>query len=84
MKVGQLIKVLEQLDPDLDILYVQNSGITAPIKSVQEISYRGFHPDRFVGLCCGKKIEQGIVNDMYAAPVYISQNAANTQKKQSL
>lgn len=82
MNVGQLIKVLEQLDPELDILYVQNSGITAPIKSVQEISYRGFHPDRFVGLCCGKKIEQGIVNDMYAAPVYISQES--TRKKQPL
>lgn len=83
MKVGQLIKVLEQLDPELDILYVQNSGITAPIKSVQEISYRGFDPEIFVGLCCGKKIEQGIVNDMYAAPIYISQES-NTRKKQPL
>jgi len=82
MNVGQLIKVLEQLDPELDILYVQNSGITAPIKSVQEISYRGFKPERFVGLCCGKKIEQGIVNDMRVSPVYISQES--TRKKQPL
>lgn len=83
MKVGQLIKVLEQLDPELDILYVQNSGIIAPIKSVQEIRYLGFNPERFVGLCCGKKIEQGIVNDMYSAPIYISQES-NTRKKQPL
>lgn len=69
MKVSQLIKVLEQLDQDYDIFYVQNTGIVAPIKSVQECSYRGFQPETFVGLCCGNKVESV---DVKASPVYIS------------
>lgn len=74
MKVSQLIKVLEQLNPDLDIYYVQNTGIVAPIQSVQEISYRGFKPDTFIGIVCGKKIER---EDINASPIYIYQG---TQK----
>lgn len=70
MKVSQLIKVLQELDEDLDIYYVQNTGIVAPIKSVQEISYRGFAPNTFVGLCCGNSITR---DDILAIPVYIAQ-----------
>lgn len=70
MTVSQLIKILEQLNPDLDIYYVQNTGIMAPIKSVQEVSFRGFKPDPFVGLCCGNSIKR---DDILASPVYISQ-----------
>ena len=70
MKVSQLIKVLEQLDRELDIYYVQNTGIMAPIRSVQEMSYRGFKPNTFVGICCGNKVER---EDILASPVYISQ-----------
>ena len=70
MKVSQLIKVLEQLDPELDIYYVQNTGIMAPIKSVQELSFRGFKPNPFVGLCCGDAVSR---DDILATPVYISQ-----------
>lgn len=79
MKVGQLINILKELDPDIDILYMQNSGITAPIKSVQEVYYRGFYTEHFIGLCCGNKVEQGLVNDMHLSPIYIT-----PQKKQPL
>jgi hypothetical protein len=71
MKVSQMINVLEQLDPDLDIFYVQNTGILAPVQSVQECCYRGFTPECFIGICCGKKVETDEYN---ASPVYISQN----------
>ena len=70
MKVGQLIKVLQELDPEEDVLYVQNTGIMAPIKSVQECYYKGFKPESFVGLSCGKEIQR---DDISASPVYISQ-----------
>ena len=75
MTVCQLIKVLQELDPDLQVLYVQNTGIIAPVKSVQEVSYKGLGSDSFVGICCGNRIERP---DVYANPIYIS------QKKQSL
>lgn len=70
MKVSQLIKVLQELDGDLDIFYVQNTGICAPIQSVQEMSFRVFRPNAFVGLCCGKVVSR---DDILTAPVYISQ-----------
>lgn len=76
MKVSQLIKVLEQLDPELEVYYVQSTGIISPMKSVQEVSYRGFKPETFVGLSCANNIEQ---KDIRCNPVYIS-----TQKKQPL
>lgn len=76
MKVAHLIKVLQELNPDLDILFVQTSGIMAPIRSVQEITYKGFKPEIFVGLCCGDKIES---KEMMTNSIYIS-----THKKQRL
>lgn len=75
MKVGQLIKVLEELNPDYDILYTQANGIVSPILSVQEVSYLGFKPETFIGLCCGKSMD---AKELYSCPVYIS------QQKQSL
>ena len=62
MKVSQMINVLKQLDPDLDIFYVQNTGILAPVQSVQEC---------FIGICCGKKVE---TDEYSASPIYVSQN----------
>lgn len=75
MKVSHLIKVLEELNPDLDIFYLQNSGILAPIQSIRECHYIGFKPDYFVGICCGKTIDSGKI---LSNPIYVS------QKKQSL
>lgn len=74
MKVSHLIKVLEELDPDFDIFYLQNGDILAPIQSVQECSYPGFKPHTFVGLCCGKSVDG---KELLASPVYISQKKQN-------
>ena len=71
MKVGQLIKVLEQLNPDLDIYHVTVNGVVSPILSVQECNYYGFQPETFVGLACGKRVDPTTFS---ASPVYISQN----------
>lgn len=70
MKVGQLIKVLEHLNPDLDIYHVTVNGVVSPILSVQECNYYGFQPETFVGLACGKRIDPMTFS---ASPVYISQ-----------
>lgn len=70
MTVSQLIKVLQELDPSLDVYYVQTTGIISPMRSVQEVSYRGFKPETFVGLSCGNTIER---TDIQCSPVYISQ-----------
>lgn len=70
MKVSQLIKVLEQLDPELDIYHVTVNGVVSPILSVQECNYYGFQPETFVGLSCGKRVEPETFS---ANPIYISQ-----------
>ena len=70
MKVGHLIKVLEELDPDYDIFYTQSNGVLAPILSVQEMNFAGFKPNPFIGLCCGKSVDG---KELRSAPVYVSQ-----------
>lgn len=71
MKVSQLIKVLQELDPKYEVMYVQTDGIFAQIRSVQEVSYKTYGLETFVGLCCGPKVEP---KDKFTAnPVYISQ-----------
>lgn len=78
MKVKQLIKVLEELNPEYDIYHVTVSGVLAPITSVQEVHYSGFVPDAFVGLCCGEKVDTSKDSSMIANPVYFSSRKKRT------
>lgn len=78
MKVGQLIKVLEQLNPDLDIYHVTVNGVVSPILSVRECNYYGFQPETFVGIACGKRVDPTTFS---ANPVYISQQKNLNDKK---
>lgn len=78
MKVSQLIKVLEEMDPDSDIYHVTVSGVFAPITSVQEMHYKGFYPDSFVGICCGERVDTTKDPSLLASPVYISPRKKST------
>ena len=69
MKVKELIAVLSEVDPELDILFLHTHGVVQSIKSVSEVSYKGFVPETFIGLCCSKHPDSniGIVKPVYSA-----------------